>query len=589
MSIVRFRALLIHPRFPMHVALIAAALAAPSLGVGWLADDYTHQFAIRAAEDLPDLYSVSPWNPFAFWDGDPAHNRAILDLGVSPWWTHPQIKAVLWRPLAVVFHHLDYALWPDSPFLMHVHSLAWFGAVIAAVAVLYRRIGGATWAAGLAGLLYAIDDAHAVPAAWIANRSTLLATFFGVLSILAHVQWRERGSRRCALFAPMLLALSLLSKEEGLATTAYLFAYAVFLGRGSWRDRLISLAPYAVVVVLWRVVWSMAGGGLEHCRLYVDPMHDPIGFVVNVWLWAPVLLLGQWAFPPPDINVLFTSNGPHPVFWYAAIGLIVIGVWVIGPRLRNDRVSGFFVIGMLLSLLPICAGLPGDRLLYFAGIGAMGLVAKFIESLTRIDLHRPGLPTRSFAAFLILVHGVAASVLLPLRSAWPLGPTSFLRQMEFHAPLGLEIAEQDLILVNAPVVLFTAYLPIKRLLAGEPAPRHLRVLSPSGAAVSLHRPDVSTLIVRPTPSYLGPQFDRLFRRPDESLALGERVALTGVTVEVTEVDDAGRVSEAKFHFDVDLDDPSLRWFRWKKGEFVLFTPPRVGETIELPAAMLKVF
>lgn len=585
----RFRAWLTHPRFPLHAALLAVLLAAPSHGVGWLADDYTHQFAITAAGELGESFSVAPWNPFRFWDGDPEHNRELLDLGVSPWWTHPEVKAVLWRPLAVVFHHLDYALWPTSPFLMHVHSLLWFGAVIFVTAHLYRRIGGTAWAAGLAALLYAIDDAHAVPAAWIANRSTLLATFFGVLSILAHVRWREGGSRRCAIFAPILLALSLLSKEEGMATPAYLFAYAAVLDRASWRDRAWSLAPYAVVVVLWRIAWSLAGGGMEHAGLYVDPLHDPIAFLWNVWAWGPMLLLGQWAFPPPDINVLLTSNGPHPALWYAAVVFFLLGVRVMAPRLRGDRLSGFFAMGMLLSLLPVCAGLPGDRLLYFAGIGAMGLVGRFLESLSAVEMDAPRLTTRAFTAFLVFVHGIIAPMMLPIRSAGPFGPTRFLRQMEFHAPLGPEIEHQDLVLVNAPVVLFTAYLPIKRMLADEAAPKHLRVLSPSGAAVTLHRPDARTLVVRPEPSYLGPQFDRLFRRPDEPLVFGERIELTGVTVEVTALDEAGRVSAATFHFDVDLDDPSLRWFQWKEGDFVPFTPPRVGETVELPPAVPELF
>lgn len=585
----RFSAWLTHPRFSLHVALLAVVLAAPSLGVGWLADDYSHQLAIRGGAGLIPGFPAESWNPFKFWDGDPAHNYSIQDLGVAPWWTHPNIKAVLWRPLAVVFHHLDYTLWPDSPFLMHVQSLVWFGAVIAAVAFLYRRIGGVTWAAGLAGLLYAIDDAHAVPAAWIANRSTLLATFFGVLAILAHVRWRERGARRWAVLAVVLLALSLLAKEEGLATTAYLFAYAVVLDRASWRSRMLSLLPYALVVVIWRVAWSLAGGGLETGGLYVDPLHDPIGFAGNVWAWAPVLLLGQWAFPPPDINVLLTSNGPHPVFWYAAIALILVCVCVMAPRLRRDRLSGFFFIGMMLSLLPICAGLAGDRLLYFVGIGAMGLIGRFLESLKSRDVPKPGLVTRSLAAFLIFVHGIVAPVLLPIRSAFPFGPTSFMKQMEFRVELGPEVAQQDVILVNAPVVLFTAYLPIKRALAGEPVPRHLRVLSPSGAAVRLHRTNASTLVVQPKPSYLGPQFDRLFRMLGEPLAAGDRIVLTGVTAEVTRLDEEGRPDEVAFHFDVDLDDPSLRWFHWKDGAFVPFGPPRVGATVDLPPAIPKLF
>ena len=65
-------------------------------------------------------------------------------------------------------------------------------------AVLYRRLfgregRGALWAAGLAALLYALDDAHSLSTAYLANRNALLATFFGLLSLYCHVRWRDDG------------------------------------------------------------------------------------------------------------------------------------------------------------------------------------------------------------------------------------------------------------------------------------------------------------------------------------------------------------------------------------------------------------
>ena len=33
----------------------------------------------------------------------------------------------------------DYQLWPDTPALMHVQSLAWFAGVVVAATVFYRR------------------------------------------------------------------------------------------------------------------------------------------------------------------------------------------------------------------------------------------------------------------------------------------------------------------------------------------------------------------------------------------------------------------------------------------------------------------
>ena len=662
-----------HPRFPFHAALLAVLLASPSLQVGWIADDFSHQLAIKGGRGPLMSLPVNSWNPFKFWDGDPLHNHAIKDLGIAPWWTHPNIKAVFHRPLTVVFHRLDYALWPNSPILMHLQSLLWFGAVIAAVAYLYRRVGGATWSAGLAALLYALDDAHAMPAAWIANRSTLLATLFGVLALLAHHQWRAEHSRRSAILAPIWLTISLLSKEEGLGATAYLFAYALFLDHAPWQRRWLSLAPYAVVVLVWRIGWSLAGGGVENAGLYVDPLHDPTGFLHSIVKWAPLTLLGQWAFPPPDIALMLEVHGVHPYIWYPALAFILLAAIVMVPVLRRDRLSGFYALGMLLSLLPISASLPGDRLLYFTGIGAMGLLARFLETLTNrrkamtfqpeslmnqhdvltnqgdalanesesretgpserqddrsssravptpvgaawrssaSSFRQPPLPhgrgsdqgmawrsrspashllpAKILAVFFVFIHGVLAPIFLPLRAAYPLGPKSLLDQMMFRASMGPEVAHQDVILVNTPFVLFTAYLPIMRTLDHLAVPRHVRNLSPSAAAVTLYRPDENTLIVRPDPCYLEPAMDRLFRYENAPFQIGDQITLTGLTIEIKALNERGLPCEVAFHFAESLNDPSLRWFQWKDGDFNPFTPPAVGETVQLPVAMPRMF
>jgi hypothetical protein len=80
-------------------------------------------------------------------------------------------------------------------------------------------------------------------------------------------------------------------------------------------------------------------------------------------------------------------------------------------------------------------------------------------------------------------------------------------------------------------------------------------------------------------------FDILFRGPDYPMRLGERVELSAATIEVTALTPDGRPAEATFRFRVPLEDPSLRWFACRRGGFVPFTPPAVGQTASLPSAL----
>ena len=163
------------------------------------------------------------------------------------------IRGVFWRPLASATHWLDYVLWPTHPASMHLHSVAWYGLTVLMVALLYREITGVTVAAGLAALLFAIDDAHAMPVAFLSNRSDLPSLVFAAACLIAHHRWRQANSRSAALIAPVPLLASLLSKEAGVSTLAYLFGYSLFIDRSPARRRFLGLSPYLIVVAGWRI------------------------------------------------------------------------------------------------------------------------------------------------------------------------------------------------------------------------------------------------------------------------------------------------------------------------------------------------
>jgi hypothetical protein len=104
--------------------------------------------------------------------------------------------------------------------------------------------------------------------------------------------------------------------------------------------------------------------------------------------------------------------------------------------------------------------------------------------------------------------------------------------------------------------------------------------------VEIYRPDAKTLIVRPAYGFYAYVLDALFRNEDHPFSVGERVELTGMTVEIKEVTDNKQVKEAAFIFTTPLEDPSLRWLQYSNGNFVPFTPPPVGQRATLPGAGL---
>ncbi|HEY0734615.1 MAG TPA: CDP-alcohol phosphatidyltransferase family protein [Herpetosiphonaceae bacterium] len=563
--------------FPLALAVAAMALTLPALATGWHFDDYLHRAALTGSG--AHSLDVALNDLFVFMDGDPARTQQLIESGQFPWWALPEGKNAFWRPIAGLTHWLDYQLWPRSPLLMHVHSLLWFGALVLVVALLYRRLIGAGWLAGLAALLYALDDARGYAASWIANRNALIATICCCLTIIAHDHWRRDGRRWGGLAAPILLLLGLLSAEAAVATLGYLLAYALVLDRGD-RRRLIALLPALLTTLVWRLSYRALGYGAFGTS-YIDPGAEPLRFIAAIGERGPVLLLGQWALPPAELYPFLTPPASW-LLWLLALlvlGLLLVLVW---PLIQRDRLARFWALGMLLATIPACSALPANRLLGVIGLGAMGLLARLLADLPR----QRGSWRRSAGLVLAALHLVCAPLLLPLTAYSP-ALFGAIEPAIHSLPHDPALTQQTAIFVTAPSFFSVSYLSLIRSGESLAAPARTRFLAPALAEVELSRPDAYTLRVRPTGGYLN-GFDTVFRDRGVGLVSGQQIVFSDVRVSVVRLTADGRPAEVEFRFAAPLESAALRWFVWRDDAFVPFVPPPVGATIRLePAALCR--
>ena len=557
-------------------------LALPSLWVGWQLDDYIHRSILLAHTGLAGLPEIL-MGLFVQLDGVPIHNQKLMDIGVLPWWSLETLQLAFWRPLTALTHWFDYVLWPNSAVLMHLQSLIWFGTLVAVITLFYRRLAGPTVLAGLAALLYAIDDAHGFPVGYLANRNALLSTILGVMTLITYERWRRVGWRPGALLAPFLLALALLAKESAVATLAYLFSYALFLDSGSWRQRLLALLPCFLTFTTWWALYQFLNFGSFGAINYLDPAEQPLRFLDTLFERAPILLLGQWGWPPSDYY-LSTHTNVIQLWWFGAVTFLIGLTFTIWPLIRQDKLARFWAVGMLLSLVPSCIPLPSDRLLFFVGLGAMGLLAQF---LVLVWSHPPTMPssrlgrtvTLTFGIFFVVLHLIVAPLLLPARS-WSPRLLDEIRTAINTLPIDANFANQDAVIVNAPSFFHTSYIPILRQLNDQPTPSHTRLLATGTQSIELHRSDHYTVVLRPENGYLL-ALEQWVRDPLYTISHGHRISLTGLEIEVTSLTEDSRPAEVQFRFSVPLEDKSLRWLKWKNGNYVAFTPPGVGEKMTM--------
>src|SRR5262249_47913409 len=158
------------------------------------------------------IYPVArgPLDYFDFVGASAAERHALLDAGRLPWWTHATTHLAVLRPLASALIHFDFTVLGPSPYRLHLHSMAWWAVLIAAVAVLFRQLLPPAVAA-LGVLFYALDESHGLPLSWIANRSALVALALCIWALCAHVAARQGRFPLGRALALFLLALALLA------------------------------------------------------------------------------------------------------------------------------------------------------------------------------------------------------------------------------------------------------------------------------------------------------------------------------------------------------------------------------------------
>ncbi len=574
-------------RLPTAVIIaLGVCLMSPSLSTGWAADDYLHQLSSRLDPGIAGL-SHRPFDLFRFADGDPTTASQLMEEGVYPWWAEPRAIFAFFRPLASATHFLDYRLWPSSPALMHLHSLAWYAALLALVGAVFRRFSSSAPVASLALLLFAIDDAHAPVVGWLANRNMVVALTFGLPALLLHDRWRKSGQARWAMLSHLSLSVGLCAGEAGSLVVTYLAAYALMLERGRWRERAVSLAGYALIVVSWRVLYNHLDYGVVGSGIYADPGREPLTFLRLAAERAPVLALGLFALPWSDlweVYPLLNSFLQPSVLLLSAVVLTGLG-FLFWPALRDRASARFWLAGCVLSILPVCAPFPHDRLLLGPSVGAMGLIAEAL--LQPRGLREKGKLMRGGVAALAFVHLLLAPALSLARSNGTGQLDQLLRTADASVPATSSIRSETLVLLNPPVDPFAAYFSAFRQVYGVPRPAHLYWLATGVSELKVTGLDEKTLLVRPRDGYLASSSQRMLRSTAQPFPAHQPIRLTEATFEVTELTPDGRPAEVRVTFHKGLRHPSVRWMRWVGPGYGAFEPPLPGRHVIVPAVDLR--
>lgn len=560
---------------------VAAILSLPTLWMGLLVDDYFHVAVIEKLVPFGDT-----WNLFTFFPGDPEVFRPEMCIGPFPWFSLPEVKATFFRPLSSLLALADHTVFGRHFAWWHLHSVFWYLSLVLALGLILRRaLPGVVGT--LALLIFAVDQTHCFPTAWLANRNALIAVSLVLWGLCAHIRWREDGWIWGLPLSVLGYIAGLLGGESALGAFAYVAAYEVFAGRGPLSARAKALLPAAGVGAVYFAIYKAFGYGAFGSGSYIDPIQEPWTYLANAPQRVLSLIEGLLIGIPPDLtvlaprlNTLFAAAGLAALLLFAAV---LKTAW---PSLDAPQrsVLRWMIPAALASLLPVAATFPMSRLLLACSVGSSAFMAILLAyAWNRRERSRW---FAGFAGFLIVTHLILSPLIWIGQAAGFKAFGDRVVAASLHAEMGEpSAAGRRYIALAGPDPLTSIYTPLIRIVL-EKRPfaegDSWQVLSQAPYAHRVMRTGPNRIELEVVDgSMLGTEFERLFRSPRFPLRVGDIVQVCYMTVTVLGVGSTGP-SRIAVEFDRPLEDPSFCFLVWKDGHFARFEPPSEGATVIVP-------
>jgi hypothetical protein len=567
---------------PFYLMLLLCLVFSALLNSDLILDDYVHKVMISGSSSIDDDTAI-PSYIYTYSDGEEATNSFLRHTGVAPWWTPDDFKFSFWRPVPQPTHVFDYTFFPDSTWLMRVHTLLWYFALVMAIALLYRQTIDKKVVAGLALVLYAIDDSHSLPIYFLATRNSTIAVLFAVLSLIAYIRWREKSDPPSAIACVACLLLALFSNEGAIAITAYFFAYECFVSKARISNRISVLMCMAMIVLVWRLIYDYLGYGVVGSGFYIDPIQDTGRFIQAAKNHIPVLLSAQWTLLPSDIYPML-GEYHQALFGRFGLAVSVLIILLLVPILFEPK-NRFWLLGMVLAVIPCATAFPSDRMLYFVGIGAHALLANLLYFyVSRIRSPPTAITKKLGKVFFSLLVITFVTIHLLMAPASMYARAYVFKWFGDQLQMGADTLDREvmhgktILVLNAIHPYIATNIFATRAAENKTLPDSIYVLSlamNNSITTTIYRPDAYSLELRPTTGYHW----GFFRGSSHPFQPGDTIELDDATVEILEVGMQGYPMKIRFVFAHPLEDPRYLWKRKSNNfDFADFKVPPIGGT-----------
>ena len=585
-----------------------------------LGDDFVQWGAVTLPQDLyqkgleianPDNGFVDKIkNMFMFLSADSGATQQLKAYGAIPWWINDDITMHMFRPLSSVTHWLDYQYLDKNVFAMQFHSLLYILLMALSYFVVMRNFlsfanqpnGTVAWIPALAVAFFIFSYSVPINFNWLCARNAFIAPIFAIWTLWFHHLWRHQNSIPYLLLSMTTMMLALLSAEAGVATLAYIGAYALLLDKQPFIKRMLTVLPALLVVVVWRMGYSSQGFGAENIDLYVDPVRSPYEFITQRIPMLPIYYAKVVLGPLAMLWLTVTSS----IWILSGISFIACALvlWPLWPLIKSNRLVQFGLLGSVVAIIPFLSTNPSARSEPFLQIGFFLALAIWLYGVSQRQQISKGLKT--FIVVLVGVHLVVPTLLVAGKH-WRL-LTLDVTSMDAYSSVEPQIAagngERDLVIVNSPDYFAYYHRPFSWSFNGHALPRSIKFLAPGLTTMSIERiaeatyrltSDEGFAVLSDTPQNLDSRPDpernrhrvlgyrannQIMTKADQAFKTGQAFSVTGMDITIKEaLDGVPKVLLVELQA---ADAAVWQWYDWTDYSYKAFTSLAIGESVTLP-------
>jgi len=333
------------------------------------------------------IYLPSLSFEFTNWD-DPTYvknNQAIQ----TPGWAG--LKQVLTRsipakhgdylPVTILSYWIDYQWWGLRPIGYHLTNIVLHAISSGLMFLLLKRLTMRSGVSMVVTLFFALHPMNTEAVSWVAERKSVMAMFWMLLSFHAFLTWQQRAkahrgylylsllfylvaclSKTVVVFFPLLvvayqICLAHIGLRRSLRALVPFFLISLFTGMvrlfGHYASGQMSSKPFETPWVQVLTIFKIFGGYLKTLMIPVN-LNNSYPLETSSSLFDPSVLFGLFSMAGMIILAARCLRG-YPlvcfgVVWYLAAWLPHAQIIAIPPAFRADRYVYYSSPGLFLAL-----------------------------------------------------------------------------------------------------------------------------------------------------------------------------------------------------------------------------------------------